>query len=79
MKCCATTHPCFWWDDRYIDFPRCRNNASVEIDGLPFCLQHAGKLAVLKLIAKGEAKKLKDTPALCSLDKDKWARRINRK
>lgn len=39
-------------------FHQCSRNASVQIDGIYLCLQHAGTVAIQKLIASGAAKKL---------------------
>lgn len=80
-RCEATTDPCYWWDDRKITFPRCRRSASVEIDGVKMCVQHAGTFSILKLIHMGEATKLESAAKngpLCSLHGDKWAKRIGK-
>lgn len=70
MKCEATTKPCYWWDKSKIDFKQCSKNATVEIDGVKMCLQHAGTIAVIKLIHMGMCKKITDYPysPLCELN-----------
>ena len=75
-QCEATTNPCYWWDSEKIEFPQCSCGASVEIDGLNLCATHAGKLALLKLIGSGDAKKIKDTTALCGLNEDRWGKKV---
>ena len=77
-QCEATTNPCYWWDSERIEFPRCSKGATVEIDGVKMCLQHAGTMAVLKLIGMGKAKKIKDSPALCATQADNMCKRIRR-
>lgn len=78
-RCQATTQPCYWWSSEKIEFRQCTKGATVEIDGVKMCLQHAGTLAVLKLIAQGNAKKLKDTGPLCDINQDKrWTKKIKK-
>lgn len=79
-KCEATTNPCFWWDEDRISFPVCSRAASVEIDGVKMCLQHAGTMAVLKLIAIGDAKKLPgvNSGPLCDMYQDKNVKYIKK-
>lgn len=61
-----------------IDFPQCSRSATVEIDGIHMCLQHAGTIAVQKLVSLGMAKIVKtDYSPLCALGKkDRFANRI---
>jgi hypothetical protein len=79
-KCEATCHPCYWWHPDEIKFPQCSRNASVEIDGVNLCLSHAGTIAILKLLAKGEIRRLETANPngpLCQV-KDRWKDRIAR-
>ena len=70
-KCEATTNPiCFVYtlnenEDR---FPRCRKGQTVEIDGLKLCRQHAGQIALMKLIGRGEVTVLRDTLSCKTFD-----------
>ena len=77
-RCEATTKPAHWWDPNKVDYPQCKHNASVEIDGIKLCLQHAGTIAVVKLIHLGMAKKIAvyaNSP-LCEIDQSDWRQRI---
>ena len=59
MKCEATTNPSYWWIPNKIDFPQCSKGASVNIDGINLCRQHAGQIALQKLVNSGEVKQIK--------------------
>lgn len=79
IRCEATTNPCHWWDDDKIEFPQCRNSASVNIDGVNMCMQHAGTIAIIKLINEGKAEKLETANPngpLCSLHGDRWEKHV---
>lgn len=75
MRCEATTDPTLWWRRSQIDFPQCSRQASVLIDGLHLCLQHAGSIAVQKLIHRGEVINLKQTGPLCDAGQ-RWVRHM---
>lgn len=79
-KCEATTNPCFWWDPKKIEFPKCTHKASVKIDGLNLCVKHAGTLAIIKLLAIGDAERLpginKYSP-VCLKFGDQWGKKVN--
>jgi len=79
-KCEATTYPIYWWSKQDIDFKPCSRNASVRIDGINLCMQHAGTIAVLKLIHHNMAEKLSTANQygpLCPLkNEDRWRKRI---
>lgn len=79
IQCEATTKPAYWWNDNLIEYPQCKHNASVEIDGIKLCLQHAGTIAVIKLLHLGLAKKLPNIPQtspLCEIDNPTWRQRL---
>jgi hypothetical protein len=80
-KCEATTDPTLWWRPDSIDFKPCKRNASVRIDGINLCLQHAGGIAVQKLLNSGDAVRL-DTanpygPLNCTI-KDRYKKYIKK-
>ena len=70
MRCEATTKPKFAWLKGEIEWPQCKNNASVVIDDIHLCLQHAGTMAVQKLIAMVHCKFVKGnkTTVLCEIN-----------
>ena len=73
-KCESTTKPSQWWDKENIEFPDCIRGATVEIDGVKMCMQHAGQIAIQILINESRCKYI-DTAArdrVCKLD-EKWA------
>ena len=79
IVCEATMQPKKWWNPDEIEFPQCSKRASVQIDGINLCLQHAGLIAVQKLINKGEIVYLKDAPknnSLCPAHRDRWAGKV---
>lgn len=72
MKCEATTNPTMFWDKDLVDFPQCKRGATVKIDDVPMCLQHAGIVAVQKLIHSGQAEVLRKHAVRSSCNLDRW-------
>lgn len=52
-------YPNRWRDKRMLergwDLKKCTNGVSVRIDGVGYCRQHGGKIALEKLITEGRA------------------------
>ena len=44
------------FEERGWDLKKCSNGVSVRIDGVGYCRQHGGKVALDKLIEEGRAK-----------------------
>lgn len=45
------------FEERDWDIKKCSNGQSVKIDGVGYCRQHAGSVAIDKLIEEGRAEK----------------------
>ena len=53
--CALSAH---WCECTLYDGSRCSRGARYNIDGINLCTQHAGPIAIIKLIKTGEAKEL---------------------
>lgn len=73
--CESTIEPILWWNVDKIDFPDCKRHASVNIDGINLCLQHAGAIAIQILLNDGRCKKISENPRLCPIS-DRWVDKV---